>query len=220
MSTASQKGLFCPCAHDGFFSGMVQLLSELWLSYRNKIYLEQSFISEEYCWREHMIRKLVREKLALDRTKTALEIVGKERVASSSKGKSFCERICNCAQIGRLFFFWTKKVASLYSSIGRHNQSKEWHLFYWKGGVPRNGSKNGRSCYLNISFFSYFTFWLLKLVGWLVGFYCISTIVDYLDKFILIYKIVLLLTIRFIISTQFISIWSIDRTLSGATIPR
>ena len=78
------------------------------------------------------------------------------------------------------------------------------------------------------------------LVGWLVGwlvylFDCISTVfgsfnveLSHFDKVqaiqILVYtqlniKTVLFQTIQFCIRTQFSSIWPLDRTLSGVTIP-
>ena len=54
----------------------------------------------------------------------------------------------------------------------------------------------------------------------LVGFYGTSTIVGYLMRNPFLYILtVLFQTIQFSISTQFSSIWSIDRTLSGATTP-
>ena len=60
----------------------------------------------------------------------------------------------------------------------------------------------------------------LRMLVWFgfVGFYGISTIVGYLmpNSFLFVYT-VLFQTIQFSISTQFSSIWSIDRTLSGAT---
>ena len=54
----------------------------------------------------------------------------------------------------------------------------------------------------------------------LVRFYGISTIVSYLmqNPFLYTYT-VLIQAIQFSIRTQFSSIWSIDRTLSGATTP-
>ena len=53
-----------------------------------------------------------------------------------------------------------------------------------------------------------------SLVWGLVGFYGISTIFGYLMPNSFLFQ-----TVQFSISTQFSSIWSIDKTLSGATTP-